>query len=60
MTISYAGSSAACPPDRAGRTGPDIFISADLDWMAYLDEQGLIRPDTQLQLLGNRIVLIRA
>jgi len=57
VTISYAGSSALARQIEQGAPA-DIFISADLDWMAYLDEQGLIRPDTQLQLLGNRIVLI--
>lgn len=57
VTISYAGSSALARQIEEGAPA-DLFISADLDWMAYLDERDLIRSDTQLQLLGNRIVLI--
>jgi molybdate transport system substrate-binding protein len=36
----------------------DIFISADLDWMDYLEKAGLIRPETRHNLLGNALVLI--
>lgn len=36
----------------------DIFISADLAWMDYLEKQKLIRPDTRRNLLGNQLVLI--
>ena len=35
-----------------------VFISADLDWMDYLAQKNLIKPDTRSNLLGNRIVLI--
>jgi molybdate transport system substrate-binding protein len=35
-----------------------IFISADLDWMDYLAQKKLIKPETRSNLLGNRIVLI--
>ena len=38
--------------------GADIFISADLDWMDYLDNKGLIEHDTRENLLGNRLVLV--
>src|ERR1700759_2285202 len=38
--------------------GADIFISADLDWMDYLDNKGLIQHDTRANLLGNRLVLV--
>ena len=37
--------------------GADIFISADLDWMDYLDTKGLIQHGTRENLLGNRLVL---
>ncbi|MCG6114176.1 MAG: molybdate ABC transporter substrate-binding protein [Mesorhizobium sp.] len=56
-SISYAGSSALARQIEQGAPA-DMFISADVDWMAYLDERGLIRADTQRQLLGNRIVLV--
>jgi molybdate transport system substrate-binding protein len=36
----------------------DLFISADLDWMDYLDKSKLLRPNTQSNLLGNALVLI--
>jgi molybdate transport system substrate-binding protein len=36
----------------------DMFISADLDWMDYGQQKGLIKPDTRSNLLGNRLVLI--
>jgi molybdate transport system substrate-binding protein len=36
----------------------DIFISADRDWMDYLEKRRLIRASTRENLLGNRLVLI--
>ena len=36
----------------------NIFISADLQWMDYLTERKLIKPDTRINLLGNKLVLI--
>ena len=36
----------------------DIFISADLDWMDYVAERKLIKPETRFNLLGNKLVLI--
>ncbi|MEP9396876.1 molybdate ABC transporter substrate-binding protein [Mesorhizobium sp. KR2-14] len=58
-TISYAASSALAKQIEGGAPA-DVFISADLDWMKYLSERNLTRPDTEVQLLGNRIVLIAA
>jgi molybdate transport system substrate-binding protein len=55
--ISYAASSALARQIEQGAPA-DLFISADLDWMDYLAGNGLIRPDTRVNLLGNRIVLI--
>ena len=56
-TISYAASSALAKQIEEGAPA-DVFVSADLDWMAYLSERGLIRKDSEVRLLGNRIVLI--
>ena len=38
----------------------DIFFSADTDWMAYLQERGLVAAGSRMDLLGNRLVLIAA
>lgn len=38
----------------------DLFISADLEWMDYLDQRRLIDPSTRVNLLGNALVLIAA
>ena len=35
-----------------------MFISADLEWMDYLGGKGLIRKESRVNLLGNRLVLI--
>lgn len=56
-TISYAGSSALARQIEEGAPA-DIFISADLDWMDYLQKADLIQPDTRVNLLGNHIVLV--
>src|SRR5436190_4108451 len=36
----------------------DMFISADIDWMDYVEKKDLIKKDTRVNLLGNKIVLI--
>lgn len=56
-TISYAASSTLAKQIEQGAPA-DVFISADLDWMDYLAGLNLIEPDTRLNLLGNRLVLI--
>jgi molybdate transport system substrate-binding protein len=38
--------------------GADMFLSADLDWMDYLDKKSLLKPGTRHTLLGNHLVLI--
>ncbi len=55
--ISYAASSTLAKQIESGAPA-DIFISADLDWMNYLEKRHLIRPATRRNLLGNRLVLI--
>jgi molybdate transport system substrate-binding protein len=55
--ISYAASNTLIKQIEQGAPA-DIFISADLDWMNYGQQKNLIKPDSRVNLLGNRIVLI--
>ncbi len=56
-TISYAATSALARQVEQGAPA-DVFVSADLDWMNYLAERDLIKPETRINLLGNRLVLV--
>jgi molybdate transport system substrate-binding protein len=55
--IAYGASSALARQVENGAPA-DIFISADLDWMDYVDRKNLLAPGTRRNLLGNRLVLI--
>ena len=57
VNASYAASSALARQIEQGAPA-DIFISADLDWMDYLQQRNLIKADTRTNLLGNTLVLI--
>ena len=57
VTISYAASSALAKQIEAGAPA-DIFFSADLDWMDYLQEKKLIDVASRHTLLGNTLVLV--
>ncbi len=57
VVASYAASSALAKQIEQGAPA-DVFISADLQWMDYVSARKLIRPDTRVNLLGNRLVLI--
>jgi molybdate transport system substrate-binding protein len=57
IVVSYAASSALAKQIEAGAPA-DLFISADLDWMDYLQQRRLIKTDTRRNLLTNRLVLI--
>ncbi len=55
--ISYAASSTLAKQVESGAPA-DLFISADLDWMDYLQKRNLVKAETWLTLLGNKLVLI--
>jgi molybdate transport system substrate-binding protein len=56
-TISYAASSTLAK--QIENIAPaDLFISADEDWMDYLQQRNLLDPKTRIDLLGNALVLI--
>jgi molybdate transport system substrate-binding protein len=57
VTPSYAASSALAKQIEAGAPA-DMFISADIAWMNYVQERKLIRNATRFNLAGNRLVLI--
>jgi molybdate transport system substrate-binding protein len=59
VAVSLGASSALARQIEASG-GADMFISADLDWMDYLDNKGLIAHETRENLLGNRLVLVAA
>lgn len=57
VTGVYASSSTLARQIAEGAPA-DVFISADVQWMDYLERRGLLRPGTRVQLLGNDLVLI--
>ena len=57
IVTSYAASSALARQLEKGAPA-DIFISADLDWMDYVQRKNLIKPETRKNLLSNRLVLV--
>jgi molybdate transport system substrate-binding protein len=57
VVSSYAASSALAKQIESGAPA-DLFASADLEWMDYVAKKNLIKPDTRVNLLGNRLVLI--
>ncbi|HTO42251.1 MAG TPA: molybdate ABC transporter substrate-binding protein [Rhizomicrobium sp.] len=57
VVISFAASSALAKQIEAA-AGADVFISADTDWMNYLDTRGRLLPGSRKNLLSNTLVLI--
>lgn len=54
---AYAASSALARQIENGAPA-QVFISADLDWMDYVEKKGLLAAGSRRNLLGNRLVLI--
>ncbi|HYC48860.1 MAG TPA: molybdate ABC transporter substrate-binding protein [Burkholderiales bacterium] len=54
---SYLASSALAHQIEKGAPA-DVFISADLEWMDYLDKRRLLKPGSRTNLLRNELVLV--
>lgn len=57
VVASYAASSALAKQIENGAPA-DVFVSADLQWMDYVAQKNLIKADSRVNLLGNKLVLI--
>ncbi len=57
VKFSFAASSALARQIEAGARA-DVFVSADLEWMDYVESRGRIDRATRRNLLGNRLALV--
>ena len=59
VVVSYEASSMLAKQIEQGAPA-DVFASADLQWMDYAVQKKVIKDDTRVNLLGNKLVLIAA
>ena len=57
VVTSFAAASALAKQIEQGAPA-DVFVSADLKWMDYLDDKGKIVKASRRNLFGNRVVLV--
>lgn len=57
LVVSLAGSSALARQIQQGAPA-DVYISANVNWMDTLEKEGLIDPETRVDLLGNSLVMV--
>ncbi|MGH8258722.1 MAG: molybdate ABC transporter substrate-binding protein, partial [Steroidobacteraceae bacterium] len=57
VTFAFAASSTLARQIEAGAQA-DVFFSADVDWMDFLQSRRLIAADTRRDIVGNRLALI--
>ncbi len=57
VRVSYAASSALARQIEQGAPA-DVFFSADLEWMDYLQQRGKVDAAQRRNLLGNQLVLV--
>ena len=59
VAFSFAASSALARQIEAGAPA-DVFVSADQDWMDYLQARNLIAPESRVDIASNELVLVAA
>jgi molybdate transport system substrate-binding protein len=59
VRTSYAASSALAKQIEESAPA-DLFLSADLQWMDYIEKKNLVRAGTRQSLLGNSLVIVAA
>ena len=57
VAVSYGGSNAIARHVSNGAPA-DVFISADVEWMDYVDKRGVLVPGSRRNLLANDLVLV--
>ena len=57
VRFSFASSSALARQIENGAPA-DLFFSADLEWMDYLQARALIRASTRVDMVGNQLILV--
>ena len=57
VVLSYGGTPALAKQIAEGAPA-EVFLSASTQWMDELERQGLIRPESRRDLLGNRLILV--
>ena len=57
VRMSYAASSALARQIEQGAPA-DVFVSADLEWMDYLQQRQLVDAATRYNVVGNTLVLV--
>lgn len=57
VKFSFAASSTLARQIESGAPA-DVFFSADVEWMDYLQTRHLIQPQSRHNVLGNRLVLV--
>jgi molybdate transport system substrate-binding protein len=57
VRFSFAGSSALARQIESGAPA-DVFVSADQEWMDYLQERGLVAGELRVNIASNTLVLV--
>lgn len=57
VKISFASSSSLAKQIAEGAPA-DIYLSANIKWVDYLEEKKLLKEDTRINLLGNKLALV--